>query len=210
MINDKASTTYLAKNQFKLNSIIWLLIILPSVLIECFDSLQLIDFRYQRTLIINGEWWRLVTGHLDHLGWVHLGLNTLFLALVLMICKPLQRMTFTITVWFISVITISLCMLLFNPELIWYVGLSSSLYSLLIIGIMLDQKYSILVRIAAIVLVITKVWFEQGGQTPWVSQIISGPVAEVSHLYGVIIGFLVVAVIFCMNSLKSLSLIPNR
>jgi len=199
MINENASTTYSAIKNFKFTALIWLFIVLPSALMESLDSLQLVDFRFQRTLIINGEWWRLVSGHLDHLGWAHLGLNSLFLALVLMIFKPLQQIIFTIVVWFISVITISLCLLLFSPELIWYVGLSSSLYSLLIIGIMLDVRYSLLIRAGVVSVIITKVWLEQGDQIPWVAQMISGPIAEVSHLYGVITGLLVVAVILCMN-----------
>ena len=198
MINENALTAYLAKKQFKLTALIWLFIVLPSVLIESLDYLQLVDFRFQRILILNGEWWRLISGHLDHLGWAHLGLNALFLALVLVIFKPLQRVIFTVGVWFISVITISLCMLLFSPTLAWYVGLSSSLYSLLIIGMMLDAGYSPLIRAGVVGLVITKVWLEQGDQIPWVAEIIAGPVAEVSHLYGVSIGFLIAAVILCI------------
>ena len=192
-------TEYLANNRLKNAVLIWLFIALPAVLIECLDILQLVDLRFQRTLILNGEWWRLVTGHLDHLGWVHFGLNALFLALVLMIFEPLQRIIFTLGVWLSSVIAISLCLLLFSPELIWYVGLSSSLYSLLIIGIILDVRHSLFVRTAVAVLVFTKVLFEQGDQLPWVSQIISGPVAEASHLYGVATGFVTAIIILCMN-----------
>jgi len=192
-------TEYLANNRLKHAVLIWLFIALPAVLIECLDILQLVDLRFQRTLILNGEWWRLVTGHLDHLGWVHFGLNALFLALVLMIFEPLQRIIFTLGVWLSSVIAISLCLLLFSPELIWYVGLSSSLYSLLIIGIILDVRHPPFFRAAVAVLVFTKVWFEQGDQLPWVSQIISGPVAEVSHLYGVATGFVTAIIILCMN-----------
>jgi len=196
-------TEYLANNRLKNAVLIWLFIALPAVLIECLDILQLVDLRFQRTLILNGEWWRLVTGHLDHLGWVHFGLNALFLALVLMIFEPLQRIIFTLGVWLSSVIAISLCLLLFSPELIWYVGLSSSLYSLLIIGIILDVRHSLFVRTAVAVLVFTKVWFEQGDQLPWVSQIISGPIAEASHLYGVTIGFLTVVVILGINRFRN-------
>jgi len=203
MINKNTLTAYLTKKPFIITVLTWLLIILPSVLVEYLDSLQLVNFRFQRTLIINGEWWRLISGHLDHLGWAHLGLNSLFLALVLMIFKPLQRMIFTIIVWFLSVMTISMSMLLFSPELIWYVGLSSSLYSLLIIGIMLDTRYQLLIRTGVVIVVMIKVWNEQGDQTPWVSQIISGPIAEASHLYGVTIGFLTVVVILGINRFRN-------
>lgn len=179
--------------------LIWLCLVLPAGFIECLDLLQVIDFRFQRTLILKGEWWRLITGHLDHLGWVHLGLNALFLALVLMIFEPLQRVLFTLTAWLSSVILISLCLLFFSPTLIWYVGLSSSLYSLLIIGVIRDVRFSPFVRVGVVVLVSTKVWFEQGDKLPWVSKIISGPVAEVSHLYGVAVGIVMVIIMFSMS-----------
>lgn len=195
-------TEYLAKKQLKHAVLIWLFITLPAVLIEWLDLLQLVDVRFQRTLILNGEWWRLITGHLDHLGWVHFGLNALFLALILMILEPLQRMIFTLGVWLSSVTSISLCLLLFSPELVWYVGLSSSLYSLLIIGIILDVRFAIFARTGVVALVFTKVWFEQGDQLPWVSQIISGPVAEASHLYGVATGFITAIIILCINRLR--------
>jgi len=198
-INENALTEYTANNRLKHAALIWLLVVLPAGLIECLDLLQLVDFRFQRALILNGEWWRLVTGHLDHLGWVHFGLNALFLAFVLMIFEPLQRVVFTLGLWLFSVISISVCLLFFSPELIWYVGLSSSLYSLLVIGILLDVRFSLFVRVGAVALVFIKVWFEQGDQLPWVSQIISGPVAEVSHLYGVATGFVLVSIIFCMS-----------
>ena len=31
--------------------------------------------QYDRAALATGEWWRLVTGHLVHLGWDHLALN---------------------------------------------------------------------------------------------------------------------------------------
>ena len=38
--------------------------------------------RYERTGIENGQFWRLVSGHMAHLGWSHLAMNVVGLFLV--------------------------------------------------------------------------------------------------------------------------------
>jgi len=38
--------------------------------------------RYQRGAILDGQWWRLISGNLVHLGWSHLLLNLAGLILV--------------------------------------------------------------------------------------------------------------------------------
>jgi len=184
---------------------IWLAIMLPAFLVVYLEPLTQFDFRFHRTLILDGEWWRLLSGHLDHIGWVHLALNAIFLALILFIFDVLKQAAFTVVLWFVSALGISLCLLLLSPELIWYVGLSSSLYALLVYGIMLESRLSFFVRIVAVALVFAKVGFEQGGSMPWVSELISGPVAEISHLYGAVMGFILAAgVVLLRRPLKQL------
>jgi len=186
--------------------LIWLALMLPAVVIECVEMLTSIDFRYQRTAIMAGEWWRLVSGHLDHLGWVHLGLNGVFLGLLLVLFKPLSSSYRTLVLWLFVVLAISLMMLALSPHLQWYVGLSGSLYSLLILGIVSDNHYPLVMRLIGSFLVMTKVIVEQGAgggteESALMSQIISGPIAEEAHLYGLVVGLASVITIILWRKL---------
>jgi len=182
--------------------LIWLMLILPAVAIECLEMLAGIDVRYVRSAILQGEWWRLLTGHLDHLGWAHLGLNAAFLVLLLTLFKPLQSWAKTLLLWLLICLAISFLMLFLSPQLQWYVGLSGSLYGLLIFGLVSDKNYALGLRFVISLIVIAKVMFEQlEGASAQVSQIISGPVAEESHLYGLMAGGLMVLFSFATKYL---------
>ena len=175
--------------------LIWLILILPAVAIECLEMLVGVDVRYVRSAILQGEWWRLLSAHLDHLGWAHLALNSAFLALLLALFKPLQSLAKTLLLWLLICLVISFSMLLFSPQLQWYVGLSGSLYGLLVFGLVRDESYATGLRFISSLIVVAKVVFEQiEGASTQVSQIISGPVAEESHLYGLMAGGLMVLI----------------
>ena len=58
------------------------LIIAIALLLEVAGDSATALLRYDREVIGNGELWRLLTGHLVHLGWSHFLLNAIGLALV--------------------------------------------------------------------------------------------------------------------------------
>lgn len=174
---------------------ILLAILLPAVFIESLDYLNLFDARYQRNAIANGGWWRLFTGHLDHLNWTHLLMNGLCLALMLALFRPLGRPLRTIILWVVACLFISALMWFFSPKLGWYVGLSGSLYALVVYALATDTSYPKIFRIAALGLTGFKVVMEQmNGDISFMSELVSGPVAVDAHLYGVIVGALFVLV----------------
>jgi len=170
-------------------AIISLLILVPAIVVECLDVFHLIDLRYVRKYISAGDWWRLLTGHFDHLGWNHLGLNGLFFLLLLVLFKPLENVLLTLTMCLCSAISISTLMWFFSPNIQWYVGLSGCLYALMIYAMLLDSNYPFLFRLLALAGVLIKVVLEQY-QFDFlvISEFISGPVAVDAHLYGVIVG----------------------
>jgi len=195
---------------FKSISSILLFILLPSLIIECLDSFQIfkgVDLRYQRDAISNGEWWRLLSGHFDHLGWRHFMLNAAFLALLLSLFKPLMKVRKTVFLTLGAMLSISTLMWFFSPEIVWYVGLSGCLYSLLFYAIALDRRYPLNFRLFALVVITIKILMEQMQiEFVMVSDFISGPVAVDSHLYGALVGAAFVVISHLLSKFKDLNI----
>ncbi len=179
------------KNAF----IILIAILVPATIIESLSFFSVLDLRYQRTAIASGEWWRLLTGHLDHLNWTHLLMNGLCLALLLALFRPLARPSRTLLLWMAASLLISGLMWTFSPKIYWYVGLSGSLYALVVYSLATDSSYPMIFRIIALGFVAFKVAVEQvNGDIAFMSKLVAGPVAVDAHLYGVIVGMVFVLI----------------
>ena len=155
-----------------------------------------IAIRYDRDAILENAWWRLLTGNLAHLSWNHLWMN---LAGLLMICILYDRQL-TAAKWSINFVICSLgvgiCLLLFNPDLHWYVGLSGTLHGLLMTGILINiiqgQRLDLILFIA---LIGKLAWEQFAGPLPGSAETAGGAVIVDAHLYGAISG-LIMGVIF--------------
>jgi len=90
---------------------------------------------YDRVAILHGELWRVITGHLTHLGWRHLLLNLLGAILVLGLFGAVFRPRIWCLGGMLCALGISLTFLLLAPELDWYRGLSGVIHSLLVMGL---------------------------------------------------------------------------
>lgn len=179
----------------KQSVIILVALLLPAVFIETLDYFNLFDARYHRGAIAAGEWWRLLTGHIDHLNWTHLLMNGLCLALLLALFRPLGRPVRTLCLWLLAALLISVMMWFLSPAIKWYVGLSASMYALVVYALVMDTSYPIIFRIVALGLTAFKVGVEQvNGTSTFMSDFISGPVAVDSHLYGVVAGVVLVMI----------------
>src|ERR1700756_2799400 len=86
--------------------------------------------RYDRAAVAAGQWWRLLSGNLVHLGWWHLLFNVLSLVLLVLLCP--ERLSWG--EWLRRVVLIgtgmSLCLYFLAPGLQDYVGLSGLVYGL--------------------------------------------------------------------------------
>ena len=141
--------------------------------------------RFDRIWILEGETWRLISGHLTHLGWSHLALNGAGMALVWFLVG--ERFD-TLGWWIIictSVVAINLGLWLLTPHLIWYVGLSGLLHGLLAAGIVARLRPPDGETLLLAALLLAKLAWEQfGGSIPGSELASGGPVVVDAHLYG--------------------------
>jgi rhomboid family GlyGly-CTERM serine protease len=147
--------------------------------------------RYDRVAIADGEYWRLVTGHLVHLGWGHLWPNVAALAIVGMLFDDLFRAADWWRVSAASAIAIDVGLYVLDPAVAWYVGLSGVLH-----GLVASGALALLVRRQAVGAVLaigltSKLVYEQlVGPLPFTAESVGGPVVVAAHLYGAIGGLL--------------------
>lgn len=145
--------------------------------------------RYERAAVIGGQFWRLLTGHLVHLGWMHLLLNLAGLALIwLLFGRALSTTQWTIVV-IASALGISLGLVFFHPELRWYVGLSGVLHGMFVAGAIGGIAAGYRAEWLLLGLVVLKLaWEQYAGPMHGTEQMIGGLVIVDSHLYGALLG----------------------
>ena len=152
--------------------------------------------RYQRDAIIDGEWWRLLSGHLVHLGWSHLWIN---LAGLLLLWMLIGR-AFSSLVWWGLILGcslgISLGLLWWLPGLVWYVGLSGVLHGMLFAGslrLALRGEREAMVIIAVMLAKVS--WELWQGPLPGSSDAAGGDVVVQAHALGCLSGAIYMAVL---------------
>ena len=147
--------------------------------------------RYERHAIGSGEYWRLITGHLVHLGFGHLWPNLAALAIIGLLFEDVFSTADWLRVGAASAAAIDLGLYALEPNVVWYVGLSGVLHGYVAAGAL-----ALLVRrekLGAVlaICVAAKLTFEQVvGPVPFTAESVGGPVVVAAHLYGVVGGLL--------------------
>lgn len=142
-----------------------------------------------------GEWWRLVTAHLVHLGHTHAAMNAIGLVLVLALFAGSVSARLWLLSALCSAVAVSFGLLWLNPGLGWYVGLSGVLHGLFVTGALALVGREPRLAIGMLVGVVLKLAYEQSvGPVPGSEASVGGVVLVDAHLYGAI-GGLAVAVV---------------
>jgi rhomboid family GlyGly-CTERM serine protease len=158
---------------------------LAALLAQAFGSLEVL--RLERGLWLEQPW-RLVTGQLMHLGWSHLAMNLVGLAIVwLILDRHLSARQWWLTV-LICGVGVNLGLLVFSPTVDWYVGLSGVLHGLLAAGALAGLKRQPTLVLLLIGLTAKLAWEQFTGQDPGTAQLIGGAVIVDAHLYGAVAG----------------------
>lgn len=148
---------------------------------------QLTQFlRYDRAAIAAGEWWRLFSGNLVHLGYWHLLLNVLSLVLLVLLCP--ERLS--PAEWLRRLLLIgtgmSLCLYFFAPTVLTYVGLSGLVYGLFALGLGRQALRRDEIAIVCLVFLAARITWELAmGAPASETELIGGGVVAESHLYGI-------------------------
>jgi rhomboid family GlyGly-CTERM serine protease len=152
--------------------------------------------RFDRSAIAAGELWRLVTGHFVHLGLTHFLLNGAGLILVWVLVGRRFLWPEWIAIVAFCVAVIDTGMWFFNPGLEWYVGLSGLLHGMLAAGIVASWQVRRGEATTLGLVVLGKLLFEQlVGPLPGSEGTSGGAVIVDAHLYGVIGGVIVAAIL---------------
>lgn len=141
--------------------------------------------RYDRAGLVQGEVWRLVTGHLVHLGWGHLWPNLLALGLLGWLLEgvltPLQWLTVSLA----AALAIDAGLYALDPAVQWYVGLSGVLHGYVACGAwLLFKRGSRLGALLGIGLAAKLAFEHWWGPLPMTEVSAGGPVIVAAHLYG--------------------------
>jgi rhomboid family GlyGly-CTERM serine protease len=162
-----------------------------AVILALFGDTGREGMAYFRPAIAAGELWRLVSGHFVHLGISHLLLNLAGLLLVWYLIGTAfsRRQWLLVTLTAIAGIDVGLWF--YQPQLLWYVGLSGLLHGLLAAGIIGSLKSGrVDVWILAVAL-IGKLTYEQLiGPLPGSEESTGGHVIVAAHAYGAVAGVL--------------------
>lgn len=154
------------------------------------DPLRL-ALRYERAALESGELWRLLSGHLVHLGTSHMLMNVAALGVIAFVFAPVLRARDWIIAAFSSALSIDFGLFVFDPDVVWYVGLSGVLHGLWAAG---SIRAFALGRPGAgslALLLLAKLGYESLiGPVPMTGEIAAGPVITQAHAWGALGGAL--------------------
>jgi rhomboid family GlyGly-CTERM serine protease len=151
-------------------------------------------WRLERGLAL-AEPWRLVTGHLIHLGWAHLLMNLAGLAVLWALLAPGMAPRHWALVTLACGAGVNLGLLLISP-VDWYAGLSGILHGLLAAGALAGLKRTPGTAMVLLALLAIKLGVEQfTGEDMATARLIGGAVIVDAHLYGALSGALCAALL---------------
>ncbi|WCP66151.1 rhombosortase [Vibrio tubiashii] len=182
-----------------------LLLLLIAISLVCL-GLQFEPFasqvNWQRYFILEGQWWRILTGNFTHTNFAHLGMNLAGLWVISFIFKPSPKALL------FSLIIVSLAIggLNFLSSMNGYVGLSGVLHGLFAYFALQEALNNRKSSWLLVVGVLAKVGWEMTmGASASTSEIINARVAVESHLFGALSGLVLAMTVFLLTKKGVLS-----
>jgi len=156
---------------------------------------SLFSFDRQK-ILVDGEIWRIFTGHFSHLDYAHLAGSMVSLIAIIKIFSPYVSTQLWATAVVGGSIWVSSCFLLLKPSLGSYAGFSGVLYGALVLGLarawLVTKKRTWLIFSFLLFL---KLGYEQiFGPLPYANSVSKFHVVVDAHLYGAIFGMVVMVI----------------
>jgi rhomboid family GlyGly-CTERM serine protease len=171
------------------------MMIVASGVFEAFGDVGRAWLQYDRIAILDAELWRLMTGHFVHLGPGHYVLNAIAVFLVWVAVGEYLSGPQWLVATAVTIAGVNAGLWLFNPEIVWYVGMSGFLHGLLVAGIVLGFQFLPREALLGGMVVASKIVYEQMlGPMPGSEQSAGGNVVVDAHLYGALAGLAIAAV----------------
>ena len=149
---------------------------------------------YDRVAIGDGQWWRILTGNLVHLGWTHLALNVAALVIGIWVFYPARTPIAWVMALIVCAVVSSSGLYLFSPNIVWCVGMSGALHGLLMIGAIDWIRQGDRMGWALLVIWTSKLaWEHFQGALPFSTETVGSEVVTDAHLWGAVGGLLYVA-----------------
>ncbi len=166
-----------------------LCLLLSVLAISLFKQQLVSDLVYDAELIGQGQYWRLLSGHLLHTNTFHLVLNSVAIILLWLLHGQYYTVkSYSVVLLFCALFT-SLALYYLDPNLQRYVGLSGVLHGIFVYGACLDiyhrEKTGYLLLIGVVVKIIHEQVF---GASTDLAQLIAANVAINAHLWGAVAG----------------------
>jgi rhomboid family GlyGly-CTERM serine protease len=179
------------KFRYKYHSshVLWLILFIVSLILQ----INWVEhWRFNRTLVEQGDVWLLFSGHIVHLNWSHWALNMAGLAIVAFFFSAHASFKQWLTVIFVAACMINIGLWWWMPEIRSYVGLSGVLHGLFLYGALREIRfYPTSGYVLSCVLIAKLLWEFFYGALPGSEDMTGGRVLTEAHLLGAIGGILV-------------------
>lgn len=174
---------------------LWLLGLLTALLVSLGQPSLREPLRYERVAILEGEYWRLLSGHFVHGTFQHLLLNIGGLFVIAALFARAYSLCGWVWVLLLSVAAIDAGFVLYEPQLEWYVGFSGVLHGAIAAGAIAWWKTEsrLFAWGLSLFLIGKLVWEQYHGALPLAGEL---PVVVDAHLYGALGGAVAASIIW--------------
>jgi rhomboid family GlyGly-CTERM serine protease len=151
------------------------------------------ELRYDRADILHGQVWRIFTGNFVHANWRHLASDVAGLAIWTALAGYLETRRSYLIILLATGLGVGLGLLLLDPHVSWYVGLSGILHGLFAASaIRLLSHKEWLGGFSLLAALTLKILWEQRYGDLGTAKLLGVPVLVDAHLYGAVTGGVIV------------------